>query len=122
MATDPSNLPLAPLMGMDQTARKPASSTTWSRSAQCASLATSGTNTSQAEYTAAAQEPRRGSMGGRSSTAASIGGNRRGMVSAKQLPSGERTEIVQRHRGYTACTSAEITSSTAGRPALEASS
>jgi hypothetical protein len=36
------------------------------------------------------------------------------MVREKQLASGERTEIVQRARGYTACTSAEITSSTAG--------
>ena len=78
MATDPNNLPLAPLMGIDQTARNPDSSTTCRRSAQCASLATSGTNTSQAEYTAAAHEPRRGSMGVRSRTAASIGGRWRG--------------------------------------------
>jgi len=60
-------------------------------------------------------------MGVRSSTAASIGGRCRAMVKAKQLASGASTEIVQRERGYTACTSAEITSSTAGRPALEAS-
>jgi hypothetical protein len=62
-------------------------------------LATSATNTSQAEYTAAAHEPRRGSMGVRSSTAASIGGRCRAMVSAKQLLSGASTEIVQRARG-----------------------
>src|SRR4051812_17437450 len=99
MATEPSNLPLEPLMGMDHTAWNPASSTTWRRSAQCESLATSGTNTSQAEYTAAAQEPRRGSIGVRSSTAASSGGNCRAMVSAKLAPSGDRTEIVQRQRG-----------------------
>src|SRR6478752_768851 len=101
MATAPNSLPLAPLMGIDQTARKPESSTTGRRSAQCASLATSVTNTSQAEYTAAAQEPRRGSMGVRSSTAASMGGSCLAIVSAKQLASGARTEIVQRHRGYT---------------------
>src|SRR4051794_20030024 len=106
---------------MDHTARNPASSTTWRRSPQCASFATSDTNTSQAEYTAAAQEPRRGSMGVRSITAASSGGRWRAMVSEKQLASGASTEIVQRQRGYTACTSAEITSSTAGRVALEAS-
>src|SRR6187401_3836203 len=106
MATAPNSLPLAPLMGIDHTARNPESSTTWRRSAQCASLATSGTNTSQAEYTAAAHDPRRGSMGVRSSTAASIGGRWRAIVREKQLASGERTEIVQRARGYTACTSA----------------
>ncbi len=60
-------------------------------------------------------------MGVRSMTAASIGGSWRAMVSEKQLASGDNTEIVQRQRGYTACTSAEITSSTAGSPALEAS-
>ena len=90
MATEPNNLPLAPLMGIDQTARKPESSTTWRRSAQCASLATSATNTSQAEYTAAAHEPRRGSMGVRSRTAASIGGSWRAMVSEKQLRVGRQ--------------------------------